>query len=105
MKENMQKNTLTRSFTRSALTAGVLAIVSSMGAYAADGDTTSTAPVQAAATSDAPVSSTSDTSVPASDAAAAAPVSDTSAPKSETVAAAPVVQRLWCHLRLLRVLP
>jgi hypothetical protein len=92
MKENMQKNTLTRSFTRSALTAGVLAIVSSMGAYAADGDTTSTAPVQAAATSDAPVSSTSDTSVPASDAAAAAPVSDTSAPKSETVAAAPVVQ-------------
>jgi hypothetical protein len=90
MEENMQKNTQTRSFTRSALTAGVLAIVSSMGAYAADGDTPSAAPVQTTTTSVAPVSSATDTVAPASDAAVL--VSETSSPKPETVAATPVVQ-------------
>jgi hypothetical protein len=122
MDENMQKNTQARSFTRSALTAGVLAIVSSMGAYAAEGETVSPAPVEASTTSEATASPTmetlaqsdtsgskteatvtdaaapvADSTAPATDSATPAsdtstPASDSTASKSETPAAEPVVQ-------------
>jgi len=65
----MQKSIPARTFTLSAMTAGMLAIVSSISAYAADGDATTS---QATVTSDASVRSDSTaTSTPKSDAPAA----------------------------------
>ena len=58
----MQKNIQAKFFTRSAIAAGVLAIVSSMSAYAADGVSTSAAPDQTTATPTVPETATSTSS-------------------------------------------
>lgn len=77
----MQKSIQARTFTLSALTAGMLAIVSSMGAYAADGDSTSASSAQTTAASDAasPAPSTTASSAPKSDTSSAAPAAQPTA--------------------------
>jgi hypothetical protein len=77
MEENMQKTSPAKSLTRSALTAGVLAIVSSMGAYAADGGTAST--VKKATNAKASVSSSTDTTTTSASDTTVTPASDTTA--------------------------
>lgn len=73
----MQKNIQAKIFTHSAIAAGVLAIVGSMGAYAAEGEPAVAAPDQVTATAEAQAA----TSTP-----------DSSTPVNATPTSAPVVQ-------------
>ncbi len=87
----MQKSIQARTFTLSAMTAGMLAILSSISAYAADGDVS-----QAATTSDASVSTTSDakaTSAPKSDAPAPVTQPTASMVPSESSASSALKQK------------
>jgi hypothetical protein len=96
MEDIMQKNTQARVFARSAIAAGVLAILSSMGAYAADSDTNAdatpaVASVEATATpavttKEAPTTPVSDASPQATSA------SDNAVVKPETAKPEVVVQ-------------
>ncbi len=90
MEENMQKNREPKRLSRSAVTIGVLAVMSVPAAYAADGTSTTPAPAPSAASAPAPApAAPAATATPQPDAVPASAAAPAPAPAAPAPAAQP----------------